>query len=245
MFVKNEPEFLLTRLVPVIELSPWDYQSVERPAPVGSVDESPQEWQRFWQLSLQDAGITAPAPHPNAGSFFIKVEDVTESSLITKLVRQAFESDDLPIDDADIDDINETLAPFSGGFVLETGEHCVAPQCCCGLADLCHWQDFANWTSEEWCMVWIGHPCIYGRRISDSFEISSLTDEMAKPEDIKPAFAVPVQSLQAAVLDAERIVHDLRERIIAILDTHFSDRKRNEAIARTLTSTTSQPDDEA
>ncbi len=244
MFVKPEPEIQLTRLVPVIELSPWDYQTAQRPAPEGSVEDLPHEWHRFWQVSLQDAGITAPAPYPNAGSFFIKVEDITEPSLINNLVRRAFESEGLSLQYADIDTIDEMLAPFSGGYVLEAGGSSVAPQCCGGLADFSHWRDFARWTSEDWCMIWIGHPCIYGRRIGDSFEISPLTDEMAKPEDIKTAFAVSVRSLQSAVLDAETIVLDLRKRIIAALDSQSGDSRRNKLIAKTLTRTANHEDDE-
>jgi|GEM_PF-4645788 len=224
-------------LIPVIELSPWDYQTSERPALMGSNMDMPEVRHQFWEFSLQEAGIAAPAPYPRKGSFFIKVASVMEPAMILAMINQMFASASLSIVSSGLADIEETLPAFAGGYVLEAGTHIIEPQCCCGLADLDPWRVLVGTESNDWVQVWIGHPCIYGRRKGEFLEISAITDEMAKPENIIPAFSVSVRSLQSAVSDAEEVVLGFRQRIASTLEGKFGYREKIEVIAKALTAT--------
>jgi hypothetical protein len=142
------------RLIPVLELEPWVFSTVERPRPSGSVLETPEGWARYWLDCLADSGITGLTPLRPA-SWHVPVHQLGDPETLEKILRihtrdvfgieALIDADEIPI--------------LSGGLVLlSKGEVLIEPTCCADLGNLSEWRDAAEYRESEWRMLWIGHP---------------------------------------------------------------------------------------
>ncbi len=120
------------RLIPVLELEPWVFSTVERPRPSGSVLETPEGWARYWLDSLADSGITGLTPL-RPGSWHVQVHQLGDPETLEKILR---------IHTRDVDGIEapidaEEIPTLSGGLaLLSKGEVLIEPTCCSDLGNL-------------------------------------------------------------------------------------------------------------
>lgn len=146
-------------LIPVLELEPWVFSTVERPRPSGSVLETPEGWARYWLDSLADSGITGLTPL-RPGSWHVPAHQLGDPETLEKILR---------IHTRDVDGIEapidaEEIPTLSGGLaLLSKGEVLIEPTCCSDLGNLSEWRNAAGYRQPEWRMLWIGHPWLSAR----------------------------------------------------------------------------------
>lgn len=136
-------------LTPVVEFCPSKYQSSDLPWPTVSSAESPEAWDTYWRTCLNEAGIGDLEPFER-GSQLVPVRHLIEVHVLDALLH------------AQLSDVDEWradfLSPLEGGYILSTSKAQLKPGCCGDLSNLEEWRRAAEHQSENWSMVWIGHP---------------------------------------------------------------------------------------
>lgn len=141
-------------LIPVLELEPWVFSTVERPRPSGSVLETPEGWARYWLDCLADSGITGLSPLRPA-SWHVPVHELGDPETMEKILR--LRTRDVGSIEA-VTDVDEAPILVGGLALLSGGEVLVAPTCCSDLGNLSEWRAAAGYGESDWRMLWIGHP---------------------------------------------------------------------------------------
>ncbi|MBO6933314.1 MAG: hypothetical protein JJ863_00010 [Deltaproteobacteria bacterium] len=184
-------------LIPVVEFEPARFATMERTPPT-----SGEEWARYWQAALQDAGIVGLTPYA-PGSWFVPVESLADPLAIRGLLDLALvDARELGVD---------AIGPLNGGYVLEVGRFAVEPQCCGDLANLEEWRIAASIESRDWQPVWIGHPQTYVRAEADTLSFVEPSDEPPRPDT--PTVSVGRDSLHAAIRLAEELIEAFAMRL--------------------------------
>ena len=197
------------QLVPVLELEPGTFSTVERESPHGSGDEVPEEWQTYWDLSLADAGITGLRP-VRTGSWFVRTTLFSDQQLEQTLgvifddwggISILMDPDSRPI--------------LNGGLALSSDQQDVfiEPTCCSDLGDIENWKVAAKYQGTSWEMLWIGHPWLSMKYQKPWLLLS----EPHESEDPVARWAVNPIELQEAVAAAEAECIRLAKQISAVL----------------------------
>src|SRR5262245_35869700 len=116
-------------LLPVIELSPFDYAREERESPHVSAAENPEAWSRHWLACLADSGITGVTPL-SPGSWFVPVSRLREPEHLRQIFLAELRQRELSPDE--LQEPEEQLGALSGGYALCSGEEVLLPPGCCG-----------------------------------------------------------------------------------------------------------------
>jgi len=195
-------------LTPVVELSPSDYSTRERPSPSGSGAEDPAGWLAYWSDCLADSGIVDLTPWPG-GTFWVPVHRLTDPALAV-VIRCLLED---VREDADPDEI----PPLAGGFALTGPDGEVfEPGCCSDLGGLEAWAGAAACTDPGWTMVWTGHPWRAVRERDGVLELSEPTEESISAAD-GPALAVAARIERDALVRAVAAARSECDRFAARL----------------------------
>ncbi len=154
----HEPESLHhVRLVPVVELPPYRFDTKPRTSPNGSCADLPEEWFRHWSDCLADSGLHGLHP-VQRGSWHVPTSEFRDADQIHIFLRTTFQ------EWGGIDSLCdlEESAVLEGGLALlaEGNRTLIEPTCCGDLADAIEWKKAAAYEGPEWQMVWIGHPWI-------------------------------------------------------------------------------------
>ena len=142
-------------LVPVVELEPSTFSASTRRSPTGSGREVPEEWNRYWQESLADSGVTGLRPlFP--GSWHVPTTEFVDRFVLQRTLDRII---------AGWGGIEALTDPegdpvLNGGLALRIphGEVLVEPACCVDLRNHTDWEQATRYRGSEWEMLWIGHP---------------------------------------------------------------------------------------
>lgn len=198
------------QLLPVVELEPGTFATVEREFPQGSGEDVPDDWQTYWDLSLADSGITDLSPI-RTGSWFVATSEFEESQLKDYL--------QVTFDDwGGISSLNDpdSRPVMSGGLALLSSQKdiLVEPTCCSDLGDIENWKAAASYEGNIWEMLWIGHPWL-SMKFQEPWLILS---DLHESEDPIARWAVKPSELKEAVAAAEAELFRFSKRITSILD---------------------------
>ena len=163
-------------LVPVLRLEALRFATQDRAVPSESRQDMPGEWLRFWKDSLADSGLGGLDPVV-PGSEFVETRAISTNSLekiLRKLIKNCGRIDSLA--DTGGGNVMEggiILRSFSGGVLIEPG-------CRSDFGTIQDWHAAANYRSNEWSDLWIGHPWV-SVRFQDSSLLISEAHEQGNP----------------------------------------------------------------
>jgi hypothetical protein len=143
-------------LIPVIELSPWDFSIQERALPSGSGDQFQEGRLRFWQDSLADSGIARLDP-VFPGSYHVPTTAFVDARMLERVLRRLIDTwgGVESLSDPDSDPV------LDGGLAVTSAQKVLlTPNCCSDLRNVAEWQEAARYRGADWKMLWIGHPWI-------------------------------------------------------------------------------------
>jgi hypothetical protein len=201
------PPRLLTgeiRLVPVVELAPYDYGSAPQPSasPWG-----PEQGEAYWRACLREAGITELNPIA-PGSWLVPIESIKSPEMLGKILKVHF-ADGIP------DDLDE-IGPFLGGLALAEGNDVlVLPTCCGDLQDLDNWRTASSYESDAPQMLWIGHPWLSAWREASLLHIREETEY--GPPPTPGEFVLDPAALDRATHAADHLIDMFLERVVVSL----------------------------
>jgi hypothetical protein len=182
-----------TSLTPVLELRASTFSTRDRPLPAGSRRENPTEWHDRCVASLADSGLVGLAAFP-IGSQFCPLDQLTPEFVRIILQKEL----------ADVTEWNlDEVGPLSGGYVLTHGDALIAPGCCGDLSNLHDWSEAANSSSDDWQMVWIGHPWTHVRASGETLVFASPSDEASSPPP-QELVRIDREDFRRALADASR-----------------------------------------
>lgn len=141
------------QLIPVIELSPFDFQNNNYETPNLSLKESPDAWENFNQKCYFDSGLLNPTPiYTGSWLFDLEQFDKQQLTIILKAIFKNEEEKEL------LEIFKEPIefAPFfCGGYLFTVDNRILAePGCCCGLESIMDWKAVLKSKSGQ---VWTGH----------------------------------------------------------------------------------------
>lgn len=179
------------RLVPVVELEPWDV-CPDRPWP----PDVPLAV--HWRACLDAVGLPCVTPlAPTSMAARLELLGPAGLDLLVGIVERRSRDEDAPGAPLQPDHV----CGLRGGLALEAeGALHVEPNCCADLGDWAGWRDAAARREPTWAMLWIGHPWI-AARFDCGRVILSTPHESSDPPDPPgdEAFSVDVTELTAAV----------------------------------------------
>lgn len=197
------------QLLPVVELEPGTFATVERESPQGSGEYVPDDWQTYWELSLADSGITDLSPI-RTGSWFVATSEFEESQLEDYLQVTFDEWGGI----SSLNDPNSRPV-LNGGLALisDQPDVFIEPTCCSDLGDIENWKAAASYEGKNWEMLWIGHPWL-----SMKFqEPWLLLSDLHESEDPIARWAVKPKELQDAIDVAEVELNRFSKQVAGIL----------------------------
>jgi hypothetical protein len=181
--------------VPVLELEPGRFSTVERPLPSGSGREVPGEWDRYWRESLADAGIAGLTPL-RPGSWHVppwRLRDPKTLGLILAATVESWGGAESLTDP-------DGKPVLDGGLALcQRDEVLAEPACCVDLGNLSDWREAVASRGPEWRMLWIGHPWL-SVRFDGRWLVLAGPHESDSPE---ARWAIAPDDLDAAVHRAQ------------------------------------------
>ena len=166
------------RLLPVVELDPFEYRrgNPPPPSPEVPIEVGPRVWAEFWTASLASADVHGLTPLPD--SWVVPIDQVEGESLLREVLGRHFDAPDPaaflatlpgPFDpksgmNADGEPIEEHFTALRGGLALrdEVTATTITPECCGDLGNWRSWQNATRVETESWQEVWIGHPSARG-----------------------------------------------------------------------------------
>lgn len=229
------PDMPATRLFPVLEFDPFEYRS-DRPSPSQTIDAAPEEWARYWQDCLADAGISGLAPL--TGTWVVPVAEILEPSLLRMLVARHVCEPDVtaflatlpgPFDpdsghNEDGETIEEHVTPLRGGLVLSgvgaghadrVGNPWITPECCGDLGNWREWRNAALVETESWQDLWIGHPSAKVCRVDGCLFVQKVHED---GHELGPPVTIAPDELRVAVDVACQELERLCERLLPVLE---------------------------
>jgi len=195
-------------LVPVVEVEPYHYSSIEMPRQ----DATPSDWAEYFQLCMADAGFRDVAPVVPRSNFVV-ASSIVGNPLLERMIVEELNGTGLPgfsvmVELEDREPLDR-VSPFSGGLALiAAGELLLQPNCCGDLGDVQGWKRALD-TAPEPAVVWIGHPEVELEFTGDRVLLREGWEYRNRPETLVEA-SMPIVWLKSALDLAE--VEQLRFR---------------------------------
>jgi len=210
-------------LIPVVKLEPFRFAAEGRSAPSGIYEDMPEEWYRYWLVSLADSGITGLTP-VERGSWHVPTSEFTDPELLGRVLELIFQQ----LSEAGFS-IDLECLPLDGGLALRCRSQnaLIEPGCCGDLGNVAGWRNAVGYRQGEWHPLWIGHPSLSTLYRAPRLIISSPHDA----EDPTSRWAVCPDQLQVAIEGAEIELERFAGRIAEALppayeaDPHLLGRK--------------------
>ncbi len=206
----------MLKLIPVIEFEPSVYRHEKRSSPIESPAEAPQVWAKYWKDSLADSGMGELESFEN--SWFVETSKIVKEETIRKLIRGWIEEDGSLLPGDEIGSIN-------GGYILQSDDNVILPQCCGDLADIENWQKAIYWQDEKWEEIWIGHPWAYVRYVEGKLEF---TPHYEGNFENSLKILVAPKVFEDAFQEAQNALQLFRERLVGFLCERMSMKRANE-----------------
>jgi hypothetical protein len=169
--------------------------------PVTSDVEGYRKSRQDWFAHL---GISTPAPD----GIHADVSTIRSDFLLDLLIDSSIETSDPG---------NPTGLYEDAGFVVTIDGNSVSRPGCCGS----FWEAIAEWKrvleerSNEWSMLWIGHPWQMVRVVGENIEITTPSDS----SDVSTlAASVPLEAVKEGMARAEASLGQLAARVAVRLD---------------------------
>jgi len=154
------------RLINTIEFSPYSYNLKDHKSP--DYTDSNDVWYNYWKNCLADSGIVNIDPIDKR-SWLVDIDTIDDQAL-TIFVQKTFE-------EGDYDSIEKNI--YGGIVLFQDNEIVLSTNCCGDLSNLSEWENIFIPKSEEWKMLWIGHPFVYYRYANNYIEFSHETEGSA------------------------------------------------------------------
>lgn len=199
------------KLIPVVEFEPATYQKHKHISPAGTIDENRDEWAAYWKASLADSGIEGLEPYA-PGSWLVRVEAIHQPIVIEQLLKRHLAHVESTPDATTVDYVQA----LSGGYVFETDETIIYPQCCGDLGDIHEWKKAVSFSNEGEEMLWIGHPWLMMKSIDDTSIQIRETDEYDELAMLEP-ITLQRTLLQTAIDVAEAELAHFHQRIAPVV----------------------------
>ncbi len=205
------------QLIPVLELAPMTFSTVDHPSPEnGPAKKHFEEWDEYWRNSLAEAGITGLHPI-TPGSWHVATDQFTKTQL-EAFLQVIFE------EWGGVDVLNDpdSRPLLDGGLAMSTAELGIRiePTCCSDLGNIANWKEAATFDGEVWKMLWIGHPWLYMKYEKPHLVLS----EPSESDDPAAKWKIMPDILHEALIAAEAELlrfSKLIEPILAGLDTEI------------------------
>ncbi len=190
------------KLIPVIEILNHD-EDIQSPD-AGPFWDYADEWENYYYLCNLKAGYSDQLKPYLKGSSLYDINNISDEDLLTAIQKM------IAIQQKDED---ETLYPFSGGYVLRIdNQDKYFPQCCGDLSDIVEWE---NILKGETAYFYPGHPFpkvnIQGKTIHFDFVNIEIHENFAPP--------VPDDFIEIEMQAFEIAMHKVKEELL-----HFSGR---------------------
>ena len=216
-------------LTPVVEFEPGAYSKGERAPPSVGSSQDPGAWDVYWRDCLGDAGISDLEPIAK-GSWLVPVERLVGDRVLDMLLRVA------------LDGVSEwcpdLVGSIAGGYVLSTAGERLEPGCCGDLSNLADWRAVAEQYSDDWTMVWIGHPWTHASAQSDVITILRASEDDV-PTNPQPFCSVERDVLRSAIETASEQIRLFGERLSPRIGAMYPSAPVNEALGILLRGHTS------
>jgi hypothetical protein len=133
-------------LVPVVELMPSQFGSMEEPP----LPWSEQRSFEYWRGCLAESGLGHLNPVV-MWSWLVRLSDLAEPATMSMFLRIHIQNDEM----------EGGPGALLGGLALYNAEEPVfLPRCCGDFSDLGNWQRASEHRSENSAELWIGHPSL-------------------------------------------------------------------------------------
>jgi len=201
----------ITRLIPVVELPPHDFMTVERPSPHNSGREAPEAWRAWWKAALADAGIELePLRYP--GSWSVPLDALVDAPAIVTIAMT----------------MGERSRGLPGGYALGSDDEVLWHDgCCAGLADLAEWRTVLEQPPQSY---FIAHTTVRSRVLDRVLQIE-VQQEYSRSVDA--TYQVDLGAIAGILADAKARVDRFHQRLLDALHGHVPEEQRV-AVARML-----------
>jgi hypothetical protein len=192
-------------LIPVVELDPSRFGTVEMPAAPWTDNIASSYWSRC--LSQSGLGHLQPL---TKRSWLVRLSDLNEPSALRVVLRSHFDR---------LAEVSDEITPttLSGGFALYNGSTPIfLPQCCGRFADLKQWELAARHRGAEPAMVWIGHPCLEVR-FQSPYLLFAAWSENGAPPTVQGTYVVDPALLADAAAQACILTHRFASQTVVPL----------------------------
>ncbi len=204
-------------LEPTVEFEPSDWIEEKSQNVIGT-----DKWNNYWNDFLKELGIKPTY----SGSWFISVDEINKPEIIKKIIELTCTKD------LSLDNIDNNLAPLTGGYMLfENNKILFSPQCCCDLGDLIYWKELISLESENWHNLLMGHAMMYARKVGEDVEIKEIPENINFEPIIEK---VNKNDLQIAISKAEQKVNLFKKKIVPIIDEMFNNNELSNKISEKL-----------
>ncbi|WP_241315283.1 hypothetical protein [Chryseobacterium arthrosphaerae] len=218
----------MIKLINVIEISPLLYAKDDYELPETSDDPDPEEWFSRWEEAASQLNFNFKIIEK--GSYLADIETIDDENL-QMILEERLKEFEKNSEEEDL------VLAFDGGVALEKNSTIyIKPTCCSDMSDLKNWQDIFTNPSEEWIMMWIGHPWVLYRKENGKISFSEYTESgEIDPGNIKTLVEVEESELKAEFEKVLQRQADFKNRISGLLKK--TSIKNKERIAELLTGT--------
>ncbi|WP_378176684.1 hypothetical protein [Aquimarina sp. SS2-1] len=201
-----------------VEFEPWDWIGEKAHKIIGTT-----EWNSYWDDFLKTLGIK-PA---YSGSWLISIDEINKPEIIKKIVTLTCN------DDFSTENIDNSLPPFTGGYILfDNNKVLFEPQCCCDLGDLDYWKELTSLESENWHNLLMGHAMMHARKVGDNLEIKEIP-EYGNHEPIIEK--VNQSDLRIAISKVEQKIKSFEKTIFPIINEIYNNDELSLKISKKFT----------
>jgi len=192
------------KLVNAIEFAPYHFAKKDHKSPdsTGSDD----EWYIYWKRCLADSSIFNLEPIAKR-SWLVDIDTVQDDELFI-FIEKTFEKEDF-------EEIEKNI--YGGIVIFENEKIILSTQCCGDLSNLDEWDNIFGTKTDDWTMLWIGHPFVYYRYNNSYIEFSEATEGSADV-NTKVDFKVSLSWLKSQINEIRDKQDNFRKRIENIFD---------------------------
>jgi hypothetical protein len=187
----------VVRVIAAVEL-PWALSEADGgpKEPVTSDVEGYRQSRQDWFAHL---GVFAPAPD----GIHVDVSTIRSNFLLDLLIDSSIETSDPGIPTGLYED--------AGFVVMFDGASVSRPGCCCSFWEaLDEWKRVLEDRSNEWSMLWIGHPWQMIRVVGENIELS-VSSESTDVSIL--AATLPLEAIKEGLATAEASLGELATRV--------------------------------
>lgn len=214
------------KLVNTIEISPLDFADAEYEFPNGSSKELPSQWNKFWKKCVGDKNLDS-LEAIKKGSYFVDITTIGNNELKVIIENE--------LEEVDLDDYEEQVGRLCGGIVIKLGDKFpIEPTCCGDLGNIHEWKDIFQQKTNTWNQLWIGHPWIFYKVVSNKVQFSDYYEENLKSiENLKPILEISLSELESQLEIVEQQQIDFEARVKKTLNK--LDIQNSKEIAKIMT----------